>query len=644
MNRIAMTAIAAAVAVTTTYVKAMVPEQVKIDSGTVAGAISGQPTVRACMTPVEQGMDVKHLNAWPSLRRDFLHLVGRLTPSFGMQVGFYYKTFIRPRRLWPFYEKILRNAAGLGRLDEEHRRTERYEKVHRHVDVLVLGAEPFLNGAASALRHIDEAGLQNVRLYPGDARDLLSVLPDRSLERIFVLFPDPWPKNPHAKRRLFNEHNLDLFLNLLTPTGKLHVRTDVEPYFRELNRLVAQTARFKEFPLDEEMLAPAPDRDDALVEQSFLGDRRVASHRDDALAGETLRFLAQDGDRRTFRHRSLANLEEAHLDDRRSAHADAHEDALADPCQRRRARLEARRAAEVDVAGIDRLAADETRHHRRRRGADRVVDDVDAIAAVGLEDVARLEARHRRTRDELKVGAARQHARAEPAAAAAAAGDRDQPAQPAGNGADLDRRADLDLEIGKALEQRRSERIGGRRTGRFAHAASVARAAAASAVPQRTRPEHARTATPTPTLATPRPAMTYEYGSDSKLLELPNPYQLQNRLLWLCGLVVGKGNLLPGYAANKKFVLTKWPQIEREFPKHFRLATVMMKGPAFVKDIAEQAGVGEAEAIDFVNAGIVTGHIVIEGTTTATGDVPKATGLPLASTCLPLLSISSCCR
>ena len=101
--------------------------------------VDGEPTVRACMTPIEQGMEVNHLNAWPSLERDFLHMVGKATPSFGMQVGFYYKTFIRPRRLWPFYEKILRNAAGLGRLDEEHRRTDRYEKVHRHVDVLVIG-------------------------------------------------------------------------------------------------------------------------------------------------------------------------------------------------------------------------------------------------------------------------------------------------------------------------------------------------------------------------------------------------------------------------------------------------------------------------------------------------------------------------
>jgi sarcosine oxidase, subunit alpha len=113
--------------------------------------VDGVPTVRACVTPIEEGMTVRHINAWPSLQRDFLHLVGRLTPSFGMQVGFYYKTFIHPKRAWPLYEKILRNAAGLGRLDPEHRRTERYDKVHRHVDVLVIGGgEAGLEAAAEA--------------------------------------------------------------------------------------------------------------------------------------------------------------------------------------------------------------------------------------------------------------------------------------------------------------------------------------------------------------------------------------------------------------------------------------------------------------------------------------------------------------
>ena len=77
--------------------------------------------------------------------------------------------------------------------------------------------------------------------------------------------------------------------------------------------------------------------------------------------------------------------------------------------------------------------------------------------------------------------------------------------------------------------------------------------------------------------------------------------------------VVGNGQLLPGYSPAKKFMLTKWPQIEREFPKHFRLATVMMKGPALVKDIAELSGVSAAEVIDFINAGLLTGAVVAEG-------------------------------
>lgn len=99
------------------------------------------------------------------------------------------------------------------------------------------------------------------------------------------------------------------------------------------------------------------------------------------------------------------------------------------------------------------------------------------------------------------------------------------------------------------------------------------------------------------------------------------------RLLWLCGLTVGKGHLLPGFTEARKFLLTKWPQIEREFPKHFRLATVMMKGPAFVKDIAEASGVSAAEVIDFINAGLVSGAVVAEGSELAGGDLARASAL-----------------
>ena len=79
-----------------------------------------------------------------------------------------------------------------------------------------------------------------------------------------------------------------------------------------------------------------------------------------------------------------------------------------------------------------------------------VVVDVDAVAGIGLEDVARLEPRHRLARDQLEVGAARQHARREVAPAAAPADDRDEAAHAGADLADLDRRADLDLEVGEA--------------------------------------------------------------------------------------------------------------------------------------------------------------------------------------------------
>ena len=65
-----------------------------------------------------------------------------------------------------------------------------------------MGGEPFLNGVGSALRHIDEAGLTNVRLLAGDVRPLIDQLPDGFLERIFIMFPDPWPKARTSPARM----------------------------------------------------------------------------------------------------------------------------------------------------------------------------------------------------------------------------------------------------------------------------------------------------------------------------------------------------------------------------------------------------------------------------------------------------------
>jgi len=100
----------------------------------------------------------------------------------------------------------------------------------RRPDVLVIGVEPFLNGVASCLRHIDEQGLGNVRLYPGDARDLIAALPDASLDRMFILFPDPWPKTRQQKRRLIQPQAVADFARVLKPGACLRFATDVASY------------------------------------------------------------------------------------------------------------------------------------------------------------------------------------------------------------------------------------------------------------------------------------------------------------------------------------------------------------------------------------------------------------------------------
>jgi sarcosine oxidase, subunit alpha len=113
-------------------------------------SVDGAPGVRACTEPVREGMTVEHMNASPSLEFDAM----RATDIFGgpfTPPGFYYKTFIRPRRLWPLYEKVLRHAAGLGKLRKSQPDREwRTEYRRRHADVLVIGGGAAGLSAAAA--------------------------------------------------------------------------------------------------------------------------------------------------------------------------------------------------------------------------------------------------------------------------------------------------------------------------------------------------------------------------------------------------------------------------------------------------------------------------------------------------------------
>jgi tRNA (guanine-N7-)-methyltransferase len=95
-----------------------------------------------------------------------------------------------------------------------------------------IGSEVFLNGVAGALKEIDQRKLSNVRLFNDDVRLLLPALPDASLRRVFLMFPDPWPKTRHAKRRFIGPAMLSELARLLVDGGELRVASDHPVYVR----------------------------------------------------------------------------------------------------------------------------------------------------------------------------------------------------------------------------------------------------------------------------------------------------------------------------------------------------------------------------------------------------------------------------
>lgn len=103
--------------------------------------------------------------------------------------------------------------------------------------------------------------------------------------------------------------------------------------------------------------------------------------------------------------------------------------------------------------------------------------------------------------------------------------------------------------------------------------------------------------------------------------------QSWTRLIWLCGLVAGAGRLVDAGDGERRYRLLKWPQVEREFPRHFRIATAMMKGPATLPEIAQASSATVEEVADFVNASLATGFAAIELPPPVAPEVPAKGGL-----------------
>jgi len=115
-----------------------------------------------------------------------------------------------------------------------------------------IGCEPFIDGVVGLLLHVEEDGLRNVRVQDGDALDVIERLPDASLDRAYLLHPDPWPKTRHAKRRFMNKGPIEMLARKLKPGAEFRFGTDHPIYCRWAMMVMGKSDDF-------EWLAERPD-------------------------------------------------------------------------------------------------------------------------------------------------------------------------------------------------------------------------------------------------------------------------------------------------------------------------------------------------------------------------------------------------
>jgi tRNA (guanine-N7-)-methyltransferase len=102
-----------------------------------------------------------------------------------------------------------------------------------HPEVGLIGCEPFVNGVGMAMVHALAAEPDNLRIHPGDVRDLMDVLPQGILRRVFLLYPDPWPKARHHRRRAVTPEYLRPLARAMAPGAELRIATDIPDYVRQ---------------------------------------------------------------------------------------------------------------------------------------------------------------------------------------------------------------------------------------------------------------------------------------------------------------------------------------------------------------------------------------------------------------------------
>jgi tRNA (guanine-N7-)-methyltransferase len=121
-------------------------------------------------------------------------------------------------------------------------------QAQRNPHVGILGCEVFLNGVASLLMQMDIQKIKNIRLYTDDARHLIQYLPPRFIHRVFILFPDPWPKQRHHKRRLISNVFISEMARIISPGGELRLASDDQNYVKHMVNIMNENPNFTATP------------------------------------------------------------------------------------------------------------------------------------------------------------------------------------------------------------------------------------------------------------------------------------------------------------------------------------------------------------------------------------------------------------
>lgn len=141
-------------------------------------------------------------------------------------------------------------------------------------DTGFIGCEPFINGVAMLLGKLQRTKLTNLRLHPWDVRELFDVLPDACIDRAFLLYPDPWPKVRHHRRRFVTPEHLDPLARVLEPGAIFRVATDIPDYVRQTLQEVPPAGFDCMSPNPEDWSTPWDDWFSTRYEQKALREGR----------------------------------------------------------------------------------------------------------------------------------------------------------------------------------------------------------------------------------------------------------------------------------------------------------------------------------------------------------------------------------